>query len=580
MAFQSLIKLFFDRADQYNEKPFLWAKKNKEWSPLSWKETSSKVKEFAGGLRSFGIKPGDKVVIVSENRPEWIIADLAINLIGAITVPAYTTNTEDDHHYILEHSDARAVIASNNILANRVALATTRTKLCNILITLDSYSGFEPDNLKIINFNEVNDFGKNNIETALDYLNHIQPDDVSCIIYTSGTGGRPKGVMLTHKNIFSNLQGAEDLLEIIGKKDNKYLSLIPLSHSYEHTAGLYLQIDLGSEIYFCEGPEKFSQNLLEVSPTLTTAVPRIFEVIHDRIKIQMKNQNRIIKFIFDRAVKVGIKKHYYGLNLLENIEYKTYTSLIRKKINKQLGGSLRAFVSGGAALNPEIGNFFISLGVKILQGYGQTEASPLISANRPENIKIETVGPAVKGVEAKLSKEGELIVKGDCVMRGYWKDEKATDEAIIDGWLHTGDIATISEDGYITITGRKKELIVNSGGDNIAPARPEASLTFQETIFQSMVIGDRRPYLVAVIVPDVEKTKNMTDEEINEIISSEVKIANERLSSIEKIRKFIIAKEPFSTDNGLLTPTMKVKRHKVNEIYGEILDDLYGSKTH
>ena len=580
MAFQSLIKLFFDRADQYNEKPFLWAKKNKEWSPLSWKETSSKVKEFAGGLRSFGIKPGDKVVIVSENRPEWIIADLAINLIGAITVPAYTTNTEDDHHYILEHSDARAVIASNNILANRVALATTRTKLCNILITLDSYSGFEPDNLKIINFNEVNDFGKNNIETALDYLNHIQPDDVSCIIYTSGTGGRPKGVMLTHKNIFSNLQGAEDLLEIIGKKDNKYLSLIPLSHSYEHTAGLYLQIDLGSEIYFCEGPEKFSQNLLEVSPTLTTAVPRIFEVIHDRIKIQMKNQNRIIKFIFDRAVKVGIKKHYYGLNLLENIEYKTYTSLIRKKINKQLGGSLRAFVSGGAALNPEIGNFFISLGVKILQGYGQTEASPLISANRPENIKIETVGPAVKGVEAKLTKEGELIVKGDCVMRGYWKDEKATDEAIIDGWLHTGDIATISEDGYITITGRKKELIVNSGGDNIAPARPEASLTFQETIFQSMVIGDRRPYLVAVIVPDVEKTKNMTDEEINEIISSEVKIANERLSSIEKIRKFIIAKEPFSTDNGLLTPTMKVKRHKVNEIYGEILDDLYGSKTH
>jgi len=580
MAFQSLIKLFFDRADQYNEKPFLWAKKNKEWSPLSWKETSSKVKEFAGGLRSFGIKPGDKVVIVSENRPEWIIADLAINLIGAITVPAYTTNTEDDHHYILEHSDARAVIASNNILANRVALATTRTKLCNILITLDSYSGFEPDNLKIINFNEVNDFGKNNIETALDYLNHIQPDDVSCIIYTSGTGGRPKGVMLTHKNIFSNLQGAEDLLEIIGKKDNKYLSLIPLSHSYEHTAGLYLQIDLGSQIYFCEGPEKFSQNLLEVSPTLTTAVPRIFEVIHDRIKIQMKNQNRIIKFIFDRAVKVGIKKHYYGLNLLENIEYKTYTSLIRKKINKQLGGSLRAFVSGGAALNPEIGNFFISLGVKILQGYGQTEASPLISANRPENIKIETVGPAVKGVEAKLSKEGELIVKGDCVMRGYWKDEKATDEAIIDGWLHTGDIATISEDGYITITGRKKELIVNSGGDNIAPARPEASLTFQETIFQSMVIGDRRPYLVAVIVPDVEKTKNMTDEEINEIISSEVKIANERLSSIEKIRKFIIAKEPFSTDNGLLTPTMKVKRHKVNEIYGEILDDLYGSKTH
>jgi len=580
MSFQSLNKLFFDRAEQYGEKPFLWSKKNKEWSPLTWNETSLKVKQFASGLKSLGIKSGDKVVIVSENRPEWIIADLAINLIGAVTVPAYTTNTEDDHHYILEHSDAKAVIASNNILANRVALATTRTKLCKILITLDNYSGFEPDNLKIINFNEASDFGKNNIETASDHLNQIQPDDVSCIIYTSGTGGRPKGVMLSHRNIFSNLQGAEDLLEIIGKKDNKYLSLIPLSHSYEHTAGLYLQIDLGSQIYFCEGPEKFSQNLLEVSPTLTTAVPRIFEVIHDRIKIQMKNQNPLIKFIFDRAVKVGIKKHHYGLNLLENIEYRSYTSLIRKKINTQLGGSLRAFVSGGAALNPDIGDFFIGLGVKILQGYGQTEASPLISANRPENIKIETVGPAVKGVEAKLTDEGELIVKGDCVMKGYWKDEKATNETIVDGWLHTGDIAKISEDGFITITGRKKELIVNSGGDNIAPARPEASLTFQETIFQSMVIGDRRPYLVAVIVPEIEKIKNFNDKEINEIISSEVKKANEGLSSIEKIRKFIIAKEPFSTENGLLTPTMKVKRHKVIEIYGETLDDLYGSKTH
>ena len=580
MTFKSLNKLFFDRAEQYNEKPFLWTKKNKEWIPLTWNETSLKVKEFAGGLRSLGVKPGDKIVIVSENRPEWIIADLAINLIGAITVPAYTTNTEDDHHYILEHSDAKAVIASNNILANRVALATTRTNLCKILITLDNYSGFEPDNLKIIKFEEVGDFGKNNIETALDHFEDIQPDDVSCIIYTSGTGGRPKGVMLTHKNIFSNLQGAEDLLEIIGKKDNKYLSLIPLSHSYEHTAGFYLQIDLGSQIYFCEGPEKFSQNLNEVSPTLTTAVPRIFEVIHDRIKIQMKNQNPIIKFIFNRAVKVGIKRHHHGLNLLENIEYRSYTSLIRKKINKQLGGNLRAFVSGGAALNPEIGDFFIGLGVKILQGYGQTEASPLISANRPEKIRIETVGPAVKGVEAKLTEEGELIVKGDCVMKGYWKDEKATSETIIDGWLHTGDIATIAEDGYITITGRKKELIVNSGGDNIAPARPEAALTFQETIFQSMVIGDRRPYLVAVIVPEVEKTKSLGEKEINEIISSEVKKANEGLSSIEKIRKFIIAKEPFSTENGLLTPTMKVRRHKVIEIYGETLDDLYGSKTH
>ena len=579
MEFQSLNKLFFDRVEENTNKTFLWSKIDKEWNGLTWKETSEKVKEFSSGLKFYGIKPGDRVVIVSENRPEWIIADLAITLLGAITVPAYTTNTEDDHHYILEHSGAKAVVTSNNILANRLALATTRTKNCKILITIDNYNGFEPDDLNIFSFEEVSTFGKNTIENSTEYLHKIKPEDTSCIIYTSGTGGRPKGVMLTHKNIYSNLLGAADLLEIIGKNNNKYLSLIPLSHSYEHTAGLYLQIDLGSEIYFCEGPEKFTSNLLEVSPTLTTAVPRIFEVIHDRIKIQMKSQNVIIKAIFNRSVSLGVKKILNNLNFFEAIEYYSYGRLIRKKINDQLGGELRAFVSGGAALNPDIGNFFIALGVKILQGYGQTESSPLISANRPEKIRIETVGPAVKGVEVRLGEDGELLVKGDCVMKGYWLDEKTTNETIIDGWLHTGDIASIADDGFITITGRKKEIIVNSGGDNIAPARPEASLTFQETIFQAMVEGDRRPYLVAIIIPEVEKASTLNDDDLEVIISKEIKKANENLSSIEKIRKYIIVRDPFSTDNGLLTPTMKVRRHKVKEMYGELLDDLYGSKA-
>ena len=324
MSFQSLNKLFLDRVEDNLDKPFLWSKINKEWKSITWEETSKKVKEFSSGLKAHGIKPGDRVVIVSENRPEWIISDLAITMIGGITVPAYTTNTEDDHHYILEHSGAKAVITSNNILANRLALATTRTKECKILITIDNYNGFEPEGLNILSFNEVNNFGKNTIENSTDHIDNIQPDDTSCIIYTSGTGGRPKGVMLTHKNIYSNLLGAADLLDIIGKNNNKYLSLIPLSHSYEHTAGLYLQVDLGSEIYFCEGPEKFSSNLLEVSPTLTTAVPRIFEVIHDRIKIQMKGKNLIIKTIFNRSVKLGLKKMFKKLNFIEIIVFSNY----------------------------------------------------------------------------------------------------------------------------------------------------------------------------------------------------------------------------------------------------------------
>ena len=578
MEFQSLNQIFHDRVEENNDKPFLWSKKNQIWNSVTWGEAALKVKELASGLKSHGIKPGDRVVIVSENRPEWIISDLAITLIGGITVPAYTTNTEDDHQYILEHSEAKAVIASSNILANRLALATTRTKVCKLLITIDDFNGFEPEDLKIISFDEITSFGRNTIESSSEHLDRIQPDDISCIIYTSGTGGRPKGVMLTHKNIYSNLLGAADLLEIIGKKNNKYLSLIPLSHSYEHTAGLYLQINLGSEIYFCEGPEKFSSNLLEVSPTLTTAVPRIFEVIHDRIKIQIKSKGFLIRFIFNRSIKLGKKKLTNKINAFELMEYYSYGYLVRKKFNRQLGGKLRAFVSGGAALNPDIGNFFLALNIKILQGYGQTEASPLISANRPENIKIETVGPAVKGVEVRIGDDGELLVRGDCVMKGYWRDEKTTNETIIDGWLYTGDIASIADDGFITITGRKKELIVNSGGDNIAPTRPEASLTFQDTIFQAMVEGDRRPYLVAIIIPEKEKVSNLTDQEIDTLISKEVKKANESLSSIEKIRKFIIILDPFSTDNGLLTPTMKVRRHKVKEIYGEALNDLYGSK--
>ena len=578
MEFQSLNQIFYDRVKESKDKPFLWSKKNEIWNSVTWGEVTLKVEELASGLKFHGIKPGDRVVIVSENRPEWIIADLAITLIGGITVPAYTTNTEDDHQYIIKHSEAKAVIASSNILANRLALAITQTKVCKLLITIDDYNGFEPEGLKIITFDEVVSFGRNTIESSSEHLDRIQPDDVSCIIYTSGTGGRPKGVMLTHKNIYSNLLGAADLLEIIGKKNNKYLSLVPLSHSYEHTAGLYLQINLGSEIYFCEGPEKFSSNLLEISPTLTTAVPRIFEVIHDRIKIQIKSKGFLIRSMFNRSIKLGKKKLTTKINVFELMEYYSYAYLVRKKINRQLGGKLRAFVSGGAALNPDIGNFFLALNIKILQGYGQTEASPLISANRPENIKIETVGPPVRGVEVRLGDDGELLVRGDCVMKGYWRDEKTTTETIIDGWLYTGDIASIADDGFITIIGRKKELIVNSGGDNIAPTRPEGSLIFQDTIFQAMVEGDRRPYLVAIIVPEKEKVSNLTDQEINTLISEEVKKANESLSSIEKIRKFIVILDPFSTDNGLLTPTMKVRRHKVKEIYGEALNDLYRSK--
>ena len=573
----TLPNLFFQKAMEKPTEPFLWAKVEGIWESLSWSETEKKVKQLAAGLKHLGIKPGDKIVIVSENRPEWIISDLAINTLNAITVPAYTTNTEDDHKYIIEHSDAKAIIVSNNIIGNRIALALSNVNTCNLLVTIDPYSGFMPEGLEIQSFDNLLKIGEENFSTALHHLNTIDKDDTCCLIYTSGTGGRPKGVMLTHNSIYHNILGANDLVMEVGDINHTYLSLVPLSHAYEHMA-IFLQIYLGAQIYFAEGPDKFAANLLEVTPTLSTAVPRLFEVLYDRIRIQIKNSGKILEFMFNRTIKLGKKNIFNQLNFFEKIEYHSYCSLVRKKISKRLGGKLSAFISGGSALNPDIGYFFLSLGVQIIQGYGQTEASPLISANPPSKIKIETVGPPVRGVEVKLSDEGELLVKGDGVMKGYWKQDKETADTIKDGWLYTGDLAEIDNDGYIIIKDRKKEIIVNSGGDNIAPVRPEASLTIQNIILQAMVTGDRRPYLVALIVVDPEQIKDKSEDDINNEVALAVEKANEKLSQVEKVRRYIVINEPFSTDNGMLTPTMKIRRHMVNEVYGEQLDGLYKNK--
>lgn len=573
----TLPNLFFQKAMEKPTEPFLWAKVEGSWESLSWSETEKKVKQLAAGLKHFGIGPGDKVVIVSENRPEWIISDLAINTLNAITVPAYTTNTEDDHKYIIEHSDAKAIIVSNNIIGNRIALALSNVNTCNLLVTIEPYSGFMPEGLEIESFDNLLKIGEENFSTALHHLNTIDKDDTCCLIYTSGTGGRPKGVMLTHNSIYHNILGANDLVMEVGDINHTYLSLVPLSHAYEHMA-IFLQIYLGAQIYFAEGPDKFAANLLEVTPTLSTAVPRLFEVLYDRIRIQIKNSGKILEFMFNRTIKLGKKNIFNQLNFFEKIEYHSYCSLVRKKISKRLGGKLSAFISGGSALNPDIGYFFLSLGVQIIQGYGQTEASPLISANPPSKIKIETVGPPIRGVEVKLSDEGELLVKGDGVMKGYWKQDKETADTIKDGWLYTGDLAEIDNDGYIIIKDRKKEIIVNSGGDNIAPVRPEANLTIQNIILQAMVTGDRRPYLVALIVVDPEQIIDKSDDQINNEVAVAVEKANEKLSQVEKVRRYIIIDEPFSTDNGMLTPTMKIRRHMVNEVYGEQLDGLYKNK--
>ena len=343
---------------------------------------------------------------------------------------------------------------------------------------------------------------------------------------------------------------------------------------------MHLPFQIGAEVWYCESSDQIANNLVEVSPTLMTAVPRLYEVLHDRIMRGVRNKGGLSEKLFMQAVRLGTKcqqgkpllPHEIILNLIVE-------KLVRSKVRSRLGGQLKFFISGGAALNPEIGNFFMALGINLLQGYGQTEASPLISANRPGRIKIETVGPVVSGVDMKIADDGEILVRGDLLMKGYWRDEAATAAVIQDGWLHTGDLGEVDREGYISITGRKKDIIVNSGGDNIAPGRVEALLTIEPEIEQAMVDGDKRPWLAAVIVPSEEvRTLASSPDALATMVGEAVDRANSRLSQLERVRRFIIADEPFSTENGQMTATLKVRRHIVRVLYEDRLAALYPQK--
>ncbi|MGB1006071.1 MAG: AMP-dependent synthetase/ligase, partial [Thalassobaculaceae bacterium] len=549
------------------------------------------VRDLARGLRALGVNVGDKVALVAENRPEWLLADLAVMAAGAITVPTYTTNTIDDHAYIFDHAEAKAVIVSTAALAARVMPAATRAG-CALVVTLDPAVEAPAAGPRVLSWAAVAEAGADadfDVDTAAAGLDR---DAVCCFIYTSGTGGRPKGVMLSHRAILANCHGALEILRELGVEDEVYLSLLPLSHAYEHTVGLYFPIGIGAQVYYSGGPDGLSQELAEVRPTLMTAVPRLYEVLHDRITRGVTRAGGLQATLFQRAVTLGRKAYVdpTSLSLSERVANGLLSLTVRRKVGKRFGGRLKAFVSGGAALNPDIGTFFLALGVRLLQGYGQTEAAPVISVNPVARIKIHTVGKALAGVEVKIAEDGEILVRGPLLMDGYWRDEAATAAAIVDGWLHTGDIGQLDAEGYLEITDRKKDIIVNAGGDNIAPAKVEGCLTFEPEIAQAMVIGDKAAYLVAVLVPDEECIAAAAEAagvppqladlaetpELRAALAAAVSRANDGLSRIERVRHFIVAEAPFTTDNGLMTPTLKVRRHAIHGVYGKRLEALYG----
>jgi len=589
---RSLPAMFFDEAGRLGDKPFLWAKRDGRYQPVSWAAAARDVRRLALGLRSLGIRQGERVGLVAENRPEWIIADLAIMSAGAITVPAYVTHTIEDHRHVFANSGARAVIVSTPALSRRVLAAANQVEPLHTVIAIEPAAG-QASTVDLFSWDEMLARGAEQADDTGEFVATIAPDDIACLIYTSGTGGTPKGVMTTHRNILANCRGAHRVLEVLGLGDEVFLSFLPLSHSYEHTAGMMFPISLGAQIYFAEGADTLAANMLEARPTIMTAVPRLYETLHHRIRLGVERKGGVAHKMFDQAVAVGRKRLLsqapsIGERLLDPV----LDRVVRARLRRRFGGRLKAMVSGGAPLNPEIGRFFLALGITLLQGYGQTEAGPVISCNSPARIKIDTVGPPIDGVRVRIAEDGEILVAGDNVMKGYWNDPEATTQAFEDGWLRTGDVGLIDDDGCLRITDRKRDFIKTSAGEMISPARIEGYLTLEPEIAQVMVFGDRHPYLVAVLVPDPDFVASFTtqvasaadlvalaaDPAFTKAVGAAVGRVNQALSPIERVRRFIIAAEPFTIANGQMTPTLKIKRHAIREVYGRALDALYDGK--
>ena len=589
---QSLVGLFLARADEQGDKPFLTARVGGQWQSISYREAARQVCLMAERLVALGLNPGDRVIIVAENRPEWAIADLAIMAAGCITTPAYTTNTEGDHCHVLDNSGARAVVVSTDKLARPLVAAMLRSGQAEHLVAIEPMPNAQSGSFAIHQWADMLTGDGASARTAVEArLASVTRKDTACIIYTSGTSGAPRGVMLPHGAILSNVEGAGEILsQDFSWGEERFLSFLPLSHALEHTAGLYLPIGLGADIWFAEGLDKLSSNLEEARPTFMIVVPRLFEILREKLIKAVEKQGGAAQFLLRRAIRLGERQIAGKASPLDLPVSLLLDLTLRPKVRARFGGQIKALVSGGAPLNPEVGGFFQAMGLVMLQGYGQTESAPVASCNRPSaGIRLNTVGTPLKGVEVKIADDGEILLRGELVMTGYWRNPEATAAALADGWLHTGDIGHIDDGGRIVITDRKKDIIVNDKGDNIAPQKLEGMLTLQPEIAQAMVSGDKRPFMVALLVPDGDWVKAWARQhdvvadlaslkanpDFVKAIKAAVDRTNVELSVIEKIRKFELADAPFSVDNGQMTPTMKIRRNPIRAAYQDRIDALY-----
>ena len=551
----SLVELYFKKCDEIDpNKPFLkWLKPGKP--TYNWGDIKERIFKLSSKIKTL-INEGDRCLILSENRPYWLITDLAVMNAGGISVPIFTTYSFNDYEYILKDCKPSLIIVSNN----------------NQFKKIKNYINIQEQ--KVISFEEI-EAKSSLIRDILDEPNHemkinqsLKRNMPACIIYTSGTSGNPKGVVLSHGGILSNCEGAIELLNpLIEKKDPIFLTWLPLSHSYEHTVQ-FIQIYVGAKIFYAESLEKLITNMNIAKPTIMTAVPRFYQNLFTKININFEKQKGIKKKLIETTLKLGKKiLQKNRLSFSEKILNLICNLLVRKKIQKQFGGNLQAFVSGGGALDQNIGEFLNALGLLTLQGYGLTEASPVVSCNLPHLVKVETVGPPFRTNRVKIAADGEILIKGENVMLGYWNQKEETKKTIKDGWLHTGDIGEFDQNNYLKITDRKKDIIVNLGGDNISPSKIENILCLNELIKQSLVYGDRKNYLVAIIVCD----KEVDNKKIKLIIEN----INKNLTLIEKIKRFVLINDEFTINNRMLTPTLKLKRKEIIKMYKQQLENLY-----
>ncbi len=569
----NLIELFANQANKQNKKDIFLEWLNPSNKKIyTWEQTEKNILKLSKVIKE-NIEEGDRCLLVSENRPEWFVSDLAIMLAGGITVPAYTTYIEDDYKYLIEDCEPSLVIVSNNEMLQKLNNSINEKDFIKKVITLDEIAKVTK-NLSLNNKEKYLDYNSilsNNslVEDKIEN-NKLKRNSPACIIYTSGTGGNPKGVILSHGGILNNVVGSCEITKPLFNSRPVFLTWLPLSHSYEHCLQ-FVQIAVGARVFYAEKIEKLLENISEAKPTIMAAVPRFYQNLYNKINMNLKKQKGFKAKLIEATLRLGRKKLLnQKMTFSEKLLNFIVDKLVRKKIRKQFGGNLKAFVSGGGALDKEIGEFLNSVGLPTLQGYGLTETSPVVSCNPIHKIKVETVGPPFKGNEVKIAEDGEILVRGENVMLGYWNKKEETEKVIINGWLHTGDIGEIDpNDGYLKITDRKKDIIVSAGGDNISPAKIENMITNEPEIDQCMVYGDKKNYLVALIVPnkDFLNQKEQIDKLIEKI--------NTKLTLLEKIKKIQLIDENFSIENGLMTPTMKIKRKKVTEKYKKQLENLY-----